>query len=105
MVNAKCREIATYGATPYGNVPVRDVKDHVLKRGIRLTEPTGIQPGFWQLIRTCFGTEPEDRPTFEELLSSVSELGREALKSPNDPLRDVGQILQHAVRYGDRAKV
>lgn len=59
-------EIATLGATPYGQLPSEAVMRSV-KAGERLQRPSHCSLGFFGLVDDCWHEAPEDRPGFAAL--------------------------------------
>ncbi|GBP91767.1 Tyrosine-protein kinase Abl [Eumeta japonica] len=59
--------------SPYPGVDLADVY-HMLEKGYRMECPPGCPPAVYDLMRSCWQWNPQDRPTFREILhiSAVS---------------------------------
>uniref|UniRef100_A0A2D4G3U6 Protein kinase domain-containing protein n=1 Tax=Micrurus corallinus TaxID=54390 RepID=A0A2D4G3U6_MICCO len=59
-------EIATRGMTPYPGVQNHEIYDYLL-HGHRLKQPEGCLDDLYEIMYSCWRTDPVDRPTFSEL--------------------------------------
>ncbi|XP_052396378.1 protein-tyrosine kinase 6b [Carassius gibelio] len=57
-------EIVTYGAIPYPGVRNGDVYDLVTRENFRMPSPSNCPEVIYNIMRSCWRAEPEDRPTF-----------------------------------------
>ncbi|XP_059396726.1 protein-tyrosine kinase 6-like [Carassius carassius] len=57
-------EIVTYGAIPYPGVRNGDVYDLVTRDNFRMPSPSNCPEVIYNIMRSCWKAEPEDRPTF-----------------------------------------
>ncbi|XP_067302630.1 protein-tyrosine kinase 6b [Pseudorasbora parva] len=60
-------EIVTYGAVPYPGVVTSEVYRLVTEEHYRMPSPTNCPQVIYNIMRSCWRAEPEDRPTFEVL--------------------------------------
>ncbi|XP_016300549.1 protein-tyrosine kinase 6-like isoform X2 [Sinocyclocheilus anshuiensis] len=60
-------EIVTYGAIPYPGVRNCDVYDLVTRDNYRMPSPSNCPEVIYNIMRSCWRAEPEDRPTFKIL--------------------------------------
>ncbi|CAH1256762.1 RET [Branchiostoma lanceolatum] len=71
-------EIASFGEEPrYAGGPMHpDVCTllELLKKGVRLQQPTNCSQPLYRIIRSCWIVDPSKRPTPEELLSKIEHL-------------------------------
>ena len=66
-----CWEILTKGRHPYADMPNSDLFDF-LNDGRRLAEVAGVPDELNSLMKSCWSKDPNDRPTFVELVQSLS---------------------------------
>ncbi|CAN8028627.1 unnamed protein product, partial [Ixodes persulcatus] len=66
-------EVFTLGGTPYVNLKTAEVAERVT-RGLRLSQPKGVRENMYQLMLQCWELDRDERPTFEQLLSSLQEM-------------------------------
>ncbi|KAG0444315.1 hypothetical protein HPB47_013935 [Ixodes persulcatus] len=59
--------------TPYVNLKTAEVAERVT-RGLRLSQPKGVRENMYQLMLQCWELDRDERPTFEQLLSSLQEM-------------------------------
>ena len=73
-------EIATFGADPYDGVSNKEVVDMVCDQGVRLPcpkeprAPKGCPDACHAIMLQCWQHDPDDRPTFHELLPDLEAL-------------------------------
>ncbi|XP_016382948.1 protein-tyrosine kinase 6-like isoform X2 [Sinocyclocheilus rhinocerous] len=60
-------EIVTYGAVPYPGVRNCDVYNFVTRDNYRMPSPPHCPQVIYNIMRSCWKAEPEDRPTFKIL--------------------------------------
>ncbi|XP_056094201.1 protein-tyrosine kinase 6b [Rhinichthys klamathensis goyatoka] len=60
-------EIVTHGAIPYPGVHNAEVYDLVTRQHYRMPSPANCPQIIYNIMRSCWRAEPEDRPTFENL--------------------------------------
>uniref|UniRef100_A0A672PRE9 PTK6 protein tyrosine kinase 6b n=1 Tax=Sinocyclocheilus grahami TaxID=75366 RepID=A0A672PRE9_SINGR len=60
-------EIVTCGAIPYPGVRNCDVYDLVTRDNYRMPSPSNCPEVIYNIMRSCWRAEPEDRPTFKIL--------------------------------------
>ena len=63
-------EIATLGATPYGQLPSEAVMRSV-KAGDRLQRPNHCSLNFFAVVESCWRVMPEDRLSFSALIGEM----------------------------------
>ena len=69
----------TWGDTPYRNVPTLEALLELIKDGYRMSRPQHCPWRLWSIIKTCWMYQPEARPTWSHLISSVLELYQDTL--------------------------
>ncbi|XP_060043323.1 tyrosine-protein kinase Mer isoform X2 [Erinaceus europaeus] len=80
-------EIATRGMTPYPGVQNHEMYDYLL-HGHRLKQPDDCLDELYEIMHSCWRTEPLDRPTF-----SVLRLQLEKLLESLPEVQDKAEIL------------
>lgn len=68
-----CWEIVTLGATPYGSIITNDLLSRI-KKGLRPDQASFIYDDFYQLLLNCWELDANERPTFNEVLTSIKQL-------------------------------
>ncbi|XP_022083827.1 fibroblast growth factor receptor-like isoform X2 [Acanthaster planci] len=66
-------EIATVGATPYPTISSESLPAK-LKKGYRMPKPSNCDDHSYDLMRKCWDEDPEKRPTFTNLVATLSEM-------------------------------
>ena len=66
-------EIFTHGQTPYDGMGNKEVFDKVMN-GYRLEIPEGCQPEIYELMIDCWLSDPNERPSFNEIHKRLSAL-------------------------------
>eukprot|EP00122_Pirum_gemmata_P001429 Pgem_evm1s1280 len=66
-------ETVTNGQTPYPGMKNAQVLEKILT-GYRIPQPEKATPALYQIMRSCWKVQAEDRPTFESLVVQLSEL-------------------------------
>ncbi|CAG5127528.1 unnamed protein product [Candidula unifasciata] len=66
-------EIYSFGRVPYPRIPLADVVMHV-ERGYRMEAPEGCPAEIYVIMKHAWELRPEDRPTFNEVLSKLNNL-------------------------------
>ena len=66
-------EVCSYGSRPYKGMSGREVLN-MLECEKRLECPTSCSPSLYSLMLSCWAYEPEDRPTFQDLLFQFDRL-------------------------------
>ena len=102
-------EIVTWGDTPYKNVPTLDALLELIKDGYRMSRPEHCPWRLWSIIKTCWMYQPEARPTWSHLISSLLqlyqdtqpgeylELASHCLPTPPSSTENSGEQFQPAV--------
>ena len=72
-------EIVTWGDTPYRNVPTLEALLELIKDGYRMTRPVHCPWKLWNIIKSCWMYQPEARPTWSSLITSLLQLYNETL--------------------------
>ncbi|XP_022083705.1 uncharacterized protein LOC110975479 [Acanthaster planci] len=72
-------EIATFGGTPYPSIQ-NELLTATLKRGYRMPKPDNCHDEIYGLMRNCWEENPNDRPTFNELVSILSDMSDNTIK-------------------------
>ncbi|XP_076300533.1 uncharacterized protein LOC143218874 [Lasioglossum baleicum] len=67
-------EICTYGAFPYSNLENDRLLRYIVKEDGRLEQPDNISNDIYSVMRSCWSTEPENRPNFTQLLLELHNL-------------------------------
>nr|XP_037289181.1 LOW QUALITY PROTEIN: tyrosine-protein kinase CSK-like [Rhipicephalus microplus] len=70
-------EIYSFGRVPYPRIPLADVVRHVSK-GYRMESPEGCPSDVYELMRAAWQEEPQERPTFAQVLRKLQGLKLEA---------------------------
>lgn len=65
-------EIVTMGGTPYRNVRPQDMYS-MLQSGHRMERPKGCSEATYQLMQRCWLTNPDERPTFNEIVVELDK--------------------------------
>ena len=68
-------EVVTLGGTPYCHMATRDLATRIL-RGLRLPRAPGLSDQLYQLMLACWMTDPDERPSAEELHLMLADLAR-----------------------------
>ncbi|XP_032071331.1 tyrosine-protein kinase Mer isoform X2 [Thamnophis elegans] len=76
-------EIATRGMTPYPGVQNHEIYDYLL-HGHRLKQPEGCLDDLYEIMYSCWRTDPVDRPTFSELQLHLEKI-LESLPALSEP--------------------
>jgi serine/threonine protein kinase len=67
-------EIWTFGTVrPYSGIEPRDLVEQ-LRRGRRLNQPRDCPDSVFDVMLTCWSTDPRERPAFSELRSTLEKL-------------------------------
>ncbi|GLH10125.1 Fibroblast growth factor receptor homolog 1, partial [Gryllus bimaculatus] len=66
-------ELVTLGASPYPGVAVHNLF-HLLKAGYRMQRPENCSPALYRLMRLCWHENPDERPTFKELMAIFEKM-------------------------------
>lgn len=66
-------EVCSYGSRPYKGMRGREILD-MLESEKRLQCPGGCSPGLYSLLLQCWAYEPDNRPSFEQLLVYFEKL-------------------------------
>ncbi|XP_036379838.1 vascular endothelial growth factor receptor kdr-like [Megalops cyprinoides] len=67
-------EIFSLGASPYPGVQIDEEFCCRLKEGMRMQAPEYSTSQIYQTMMECWGAEPEQRPTFTELVEKLGDL-------------------------------
>lgn len=66
-------ELATHGMSPYPGVELSQVYK-LLETGYRMQCPEGCPPAVYDLMRHCWEWEPANRPTFNEVSTTLNSM-------------------------------
>ncbi|XP_041372575.1 fibroblast growth factor receptor homolog 1-like [Gigantopelta aegis] len=66
-------EILHFGLTPYPSMGPQEVKEKV-QSGFRMSHPDHCSAALYNTMYACWHSNPEDRPTYTELLQALGEL-------------------------------
>ncbi|XP_070542318.1 uncharacterized protein [Ptychodera flava] len=66
-------EIATHGETPYPGMSAAKVVNAV-KEGYRMARPDDCPQSMYQIMTRCWAENPEERPTFTDLIQDFNQL-------------------------------
>ncbi|XP_063221678.1 fibroblast growth factor receptor 3-like isoform X2 [Bacillus rossius redtenbacheri] len=80
-------EIMTLGGTPYPSVPSVEKLFQLLRSGHRMEKPPCCSLEIYMLMRDCWSYQPNERPTFKEL---VEDLDRILTITANEEYLDLG---------------
>ncbi|XP_014481673.1 PREDICTED: fibroblast growth factor receptor homolog 1-like isoform X2 [Dinoponera quadriceps] len=80
-------EIMTLGGTPYPSVPSVERLFQLLRTGHRMEKPPCCSIEIYMLMRECWSYQPNERPTFVEL---VEDLDRILTITANEEYLDLG---------------
>lgn len=69
-------EIYSFGRLPYPKIPMADVVKYV-ESGYRMDPPEGCPPKIYTIMRRAWSAEPEDRPSFIDVLKEIEELAKD----------------------------
>lgn len=72
-------EIFTCGEMPYGKWKNAEVVENVCNRKYRMPKPSDCPDSIYKVMRSCWGKESEDRPSFSQLNAEL-----QALAEPDD---------------------
>ena len=68
-------ELFTHGLEPYPGVKSSQVDmENLLRTGYRMESPEDCPPRVYDLMRHCWEHEPENRPTFNEILITLNSI-------------------------------
>jgi len=73
-------EISTLGGSPYPGLKTREVKSRILQ-GLRLPQTRYVSAGLYQLMLTCWMTDPSERPDFASVRENLTEPNQQAMLS------------------------
>lgn len=62
------------GGTPYAGIPRALIGHNVAVKGMRPELPSFTPPDYSQIVKACWAQEPEQRPTFEQVLPRLVEM-------------------------------
>ena len=68
-----CWEIVTMGATSYGNIATNDLLSRI-KKGLRPEQASFVYDDLYQLLLNCWELDANERPSFNEILSTIKQL-------------------------------
>jgi len=80
-------EMATLGATPYGNVRTKEVGVRVM-RGLRLPQTSHISDDFYQLMLATWMTDSDERPTAAGMAQALAEMAQDGQLHINFAMRE-----------------
>jgi len=66
-------ELATMGGVPYPDISSRRIYN-VLKTGYRMEKPKTCNEEMYMLMLDCWKDDPDERPTFAQLVSTLEEM-------------------------------
>ncbi|XP_038060886.1 uncharacterized protein LOC119731729 [Patiria miniata] len=72
-------EIATFGGTPYPTIS-NDLLVETIKRGYRMPKPDNCHEQIYALMRDCWDEDPNNRPTFTDLVYILSDMADNRIK-------------------------
>eukprot|EP00042_Codosiga_hollandica_P045886 m.473191 g.473191 ORF g.473191 m.473191 type:complete len:175 (-) comp57119_c0_seq12:209-733(-) len=84
-------EITSYGTTPFKEIKNSEAQ-RLIREGLRLEQMDGVDDNFFEYMSTCWAEKKEDRPTFEQLLATVTKLKGQAAGRFAAP-RDLGLLI------------
>ncbi|XP_072046280.1 plexin-A2-like [Amphiura filiformis] len=65
-------EIFSHGARPYANIANREMY-YYIEQGNRLQRPRACSQDMYDMMLTCWGTDPKKRPTFSDLVHNITD--------------------------------
>ncbi|XP_038061929.1 uncharacterized protein LOC119732441 [Patiria miniata] len=72
-------EIATFGGTPYPAVS-NDLLAETIRRGYRMPKPDNCHEKIYAVMRECWDEDPNKRPTFADLVYTLSDMADNRIK-------------------------
>jgi hypothetical protein len=82
---------------PYGEMPMIEIIQEVVENDLRPVIPAGISVKLTKLMKNCWARNPEDRPTFAEIVKEF----RNGIDFPEADSAAVGSYLRE---HSDRAE-
>jgi len=70
-------EILSFGLLPYYWLNNKDIAEKIVNENERLKKPSNCPDELWAILTPCFGDDPANRPTFQQLLQSLNVLNEE----------------------------
>ncbi|KAK2585418.1 hypothetical protein KPH14_010086 [Odynerus spinipes] len=67
-------EIGTLGAFPYSYIPDDKLLEHIIVKRRCLSQPENIPCDVYKIMQHCWAFQPEDRPTFAQLVLDLQTL-------------------------------
>lgn len=70
-------EIGTLGMFPYSNIQDDDLLKYIFNDNGRLSKPENVENDIYNLMKSCWLTEAEQRPSFKDLVNFFNCLSTE----------------------------
>ncbi|XP_075265796.1 uncharacterized protein LOC142358239 isoform X1 [Convolutriloba macropyga] len=87
-------EIFTRSQAPYPGIPNHEVYDH-LQTGMRLKQPDNCPDQLYDIMMSCWRTNPTHRPTFLEVVSQLESF-RESSRATTNPVYINSRFFVHS---------
>lgn len=62
------------GEVPFKGIDEFQIASLVVEKGYRLPIPSGCPPVMTTLMQLCWQTEPKQRPTFKQILTTLDQI-------------------------------
>ena len=86
-----CWEVASHGCLPMQEVKLQQIPAHVVAGGVPV-RAAETPDDFHDLMASCWRSDPETRPSFEEICTTIANLAT-ALQANGYTLRDLGLLI------------
>lgn len=70
---------------PYEGREAMQIAFAVAKENLRPTIPPGCPEEFAALMKSCWATKPEDRPSFDQIVETLSSMRKDISRAPRAP--------------------
>lgn len=87
-------EIGTLGSFPYANIQDNELLHYLTQDKCRLACPNTISQDIYKIMRSCWNTTPQDRPSFAQLVLDLKILEK-PLYSMHEASNPCYTLLSH----------
>ncbi|KAG8453681.1 hypothetical protein GDO86_000350 [Hymenochirus boettgeri] len=91
-------ELFSLGSSPYPRIPVDSKFYKMIKDGYRMLSPECAPPELYQIMKSCWHSDPSKRPTFKQIVQMVEQQLSEYKGNASLPFPTSHAPLDHAVR-------
>ncbi|KAM4810253.1 mast/stem cell growth factor receptor Kit [Rhinophrynus dorsalis] len=94
-------EIFSLGSSPYPRIPVDSKFYKMIKDGYRMQSPDCAPSELYEIMKSCWNSDPLKRPTFKQIVQMVEQQlsDRKTLSSTSPPHSPINQgPVDHSVR-------